>query len=213
MYFVYNQKRRRKKNSRSSSIEQIICKILKLDAWTNREEEGKRRRRGWKKLQRRCGRWKAGGEQKKLDRTAFERKGKNVYRAWATSVSGLTFYLDYQVRRNWRLLDSFPFLCLAVLSEIITLSVIDGRRADHSPLGRREGFLFNSSLSLPFSFPLVSAQDKIELSEMEIMRLRWNRIATDGIVSVTRACPHPGQILGKHCWWGWTMKWLAAVCP
>lgn len=43
------------------------------------------------------------------------------------------------------------------------------------------------------------------------MHLRWNRTATDGIVSVTRACPPPGQILGKHCWWGWTMKWLATV--
>lgn len=88
IYFII--KRKKEKSTIPSNKLFARCQSSMLE----RTGEGRGGERGWKELQRRCGRWKAvkSREQKKPeDRTAFERKGKNVYRAWATSYPALLF--------------------------------------------------------------------------------------------------------------------------
>lgn len=80
-------------------------------------------------------RWKA--ESKRNPKTGQRLKGKEkTFIEREPRRIRPYFSPDYQVRRNWRLLDSFPFLCPAVPSEIITLSVIDGPRWSFSSTRR-----------------------------------------------------------------------------
>lgn len=225
-------KRKKEKSTIPSNELFARCQSSMLER-TGKGGRGGKEERGWKKLQRRCGRWKAvkSREQKKADRTAFEREGKNVYRAWATSYPALLFTglpgaPELEVAR-------FVSVPLPRRSIGNNYPVRNRRPPLIIPRSVDEKDFFLILLSLSPSSP---SQDKIELSRdgnnaspLESCGKRG------GIVSVTRACPtspprflasivdederwngSPRSAAGQTCWpscaW-WIGAAQTALCP
>lgn len=177
-------KRKKEKSTIPSNELFARCQSSMLERTGERGREGGGER-GWKKLQRRCGRWKAvkSREQKKPDRTAFEREGKNVYRAWATSYPALLF-------------TGLPGAPELEVARFVSVPLPRRSIGNNYPVrNRRPPLIIPRSVDekdfflilLSLSPPPPPRRIRSSFREMGIMRLRWNRVA-----NVAGLFPWPG---------------------